>query len=99
MLFLDQQLKNRLAYLNFNAIFEFLGQFTIGCLYKCIIVQKDVDNFEIEHKTCLFWNIFGVGGAVEQILVFKKNTKICSNFTVKGAFLTSVDNFSKSPLI
>ena len=29
MLFLDQQLKNRLAYLNFDATFEFLGQFTI----------------------------------------------------------------------
>ena len=29
MLFLDQLLKNRLAYLNFNAIFVFLGQFII----------------------------------------------------------------------
>ena len=28
MLLLDQRLKNRLAYLNFDAIFEFLGQFT-----------------------------------------------------------------------
>ena len=25
------QLKNRLAYLNFDAIFEFFGQFTIRC--------------------------------------------------------------------
>ena len=33
MLFLDQLLKNRLAYLNFDAIFEFLGQFTIRCIY------------------------------------------------------------------
>ena len=30
---LDQQLKNRLAYLNCDAIFEFLGQFTIRCIY------------------------------------------------------------------
>ena len=41
-------LKNRLAYLNSNAIFEFLGQFTI----RCISFQKGVDNFEMEHKTC-----------------------------------------------
>ena len=27
-----------------------------------IIFQKDVDNFEVEHKTCL--ELFGVGGAV-----------------------------------
>ena len=27
MLFLDQKLKNRLAYLNFDAVFEFFGQF------------------------------------------------------------------------
>ena len=33
MLCLDQQLKNRLAYLNFDAIFEFLGQFTVRCTY------------------------------------------------------------------
>ena len=33
MLLLDQKLKNRLAYLNFDAIFEFLGQFTIRCMY------------------------------------------------------------------
>ena len=43
---------NHLAYLNFNAIFEFLEQLTIKDAY--IIVQKDVDNFETEHKTCLF---------------------------------------------
>ena len=59
MLVLDQQLKNPLAYLNFDAVFEFFGQFTIRCIfyYKLlyiinIIFQKDVDNFEIEHKTC-----------------------------------------------
>ena len=40
MLFLDQQLKNRLAYLNFNAIFEFLGQFTIGCLIQMYYCSK-----------------------------------------------------------
>ena len=31
------------AYFNFDAIFEFLGQFTIRCIY----FQKDVDYFEI----------------------------------------------------
>ena len=41
-----------MAYLNFNAIFEFLGQFTIK---MHIIYQKgDDDNFEIEHKTCKY---------------------------------------------
>ena len=49
MLVLDQKLKNLLAYLNFEAIFDFPGQFTIRCIYY---FQKDVDNFEIEHKTC-----------------------------------------------
>ena len=44
-------LKNPLPYLNFSVIFEFLGQFTIRCIY---FVQKGVDNFEIEYKTCLF---------------------------------------------
>ena len=33
MLLLDQKLKNRLAYLNFGGIFEFLGQFTLRCIY------------------------------------------------------------------
>ena len=34
MLFSDQLLKNHLAYINFDAIFEFLGQFTIiRCIY------------------------------------------------------------------
>ena len=47
-MFFDEYLKNRLAYLNFNAIFEFFGQFTL----RYIIFQKGVDNFEIEHKTC-----------------------------------------------
>ena len=44
---------NRLAYLNFDAIFEFLGR-TI--YYKMhIFFQKGVDiNFGIEHKTCCF---------------------------------------------
>ena len=49
MLFLDQKLKNRLAYLNFDAVFEFFGQFTLRCINY---FSKDVDNFEIEHKTC-----------------------------------------------
>ena len=35
---------------NFYAIFEFLGQLTVGCIY--IVYQKGVDNFEIEHKKC-----------------------------------------------
>ena len=29
----DQYLKNCMAYLNFNAIFEFLEQYTIRCIY------------------------------------------------------------------
>ena len=33
MLVLDQKLKKRLAYLNFDAIVEFLRQFTIRCIY------------------------------------------------------------------
>ena len=33
LLLLDQLLKNHLAYLNFDAIFEFLGQFSIRCIY------------------------------------------------------------------
>ena len=28
----DKYLKNRLAFLNSNALFEFFGQFTIGCI-------------------------------------------------------------------
>ena len=36
------------TYLNFNAIFEFLGQFDI----KIHIISQGVDNFEMEHKTC-----------------------------------------------
>ena len=39
---------NRLAYLNFDDISEFLGQFTV----RCIVFQKSVDKFEMEHKTC-----------------------------------------------
>ena len=50
MFVLDQELKNRLSYLNFDAIFEFLGQFTIRFIDK--IFQGVIDNFEIEHKTC-----------------------------------------------
>ena len=46
MLFLDQKLKNHLTYLNFDAIFEFLGQFTTRCIYY---FSKNIDNFEIEH--------------------------------------------------
>ena len=43
--------KNHLAYLDFDDFSDFLGQFTI----KCIIFQKGVDNFAIEHKTCCFF--------------------------------------------
>ena len=39
--------------LNFDAIFEFLGQLT----KRWIIFQKGVDNFEIEHKTCSFLGV------------------------------------------
>ena len=39
--------------LNFNAIFEFLVQFSIRCILY-IIVQKGVDDFEKKHKTCIF---------------------------------------------
>ena len=42
MLCLDQYLKIRLAYLNFDAIFEFRGQLL---QYAYIIFQKDVDIF------------------------------------------------------
>ena len=45
---LDQFLKNRLAFPNFDAIIEFLGQFTISY----IGFQKGVYNFEIGYKTC-----------------------------------------------
>ena len=38
-----------LGLLKIDAIFEFLGQFTIRSIY---FFQKGVDNFEIEHKTC-----------------------------------------------
>ena len=37
-----------IAYLNFNAIFDFLGQFTKKIHF---ISQKGDDIFEIEHKT------------------------------------------------
>ena len=46
-----QQLQNRLVYINVNAIFEFLGQFTLR--YNTIL-EKSVDNFELEHKACKF---------------------------------------------
>ena len=38
-----------MAYLNFDAIFEFLKQLTIGPIYY---FTKNVDNFEIENKIC-----------------------------------------------
>ena len=41
-----------LAYLNCDAIFEFLGQFTIRCIYY--FSKKGVYNFEIEHKNANF---------------------------------------------
>ena len=37
-----------LGLLNVHSILEFLGQFTVRCIY---IFLKAVDNFEIEHKT------------------------------------------------
>ena len=43
-------LNNCLAYLNFNAFFEFLGQLTKGAFFF-FIFQEGVDKFEIEHKT------------------------------------------------
>ena len=50
MLFLDQYLKNCLPYLNFNAIFLSSLDNLLQDAY--IVFQKDVGNFEIEHKTC-----------------------------------------------
>ena len=38
--------------LNCNAIFEFIGQLTIRCIYYFFL--KSVDKFEKEHKTCYF---------------------------------------------
>ena len=43
---------NRLAYLNFNAIFEFLGLFTIRCIYY-IQKKKSVPNLERAQKVFL----------------------------------------------
>ena len=48
----DQQLKNHWAYLNSNAMFEFLGQFADKM--HVLFFKNGVDNFEIEHKTYLF---------------------------------------------
>ena len=42
-----------MAYLNFDAIFEFLTSLDILLQVTNIIFQKGVDNFEIEHKTCV----------------------------------------------
>ena len=42
---------NNLRISYFDAILEFLGQFTIRCI-RYVIFQKDIDNFEIEHKAC-----------------------------------------------
>ena len=61
MLVLDQYLKNYLAYLNFDAIFWV--SWTIYYKMYILIFQKDVENFEVEHKT-VFLELFGVGGAV-----------------------------------
>ena len=46
--------KNPVAYLNFDSIFEFLGQFTITCIYY--FLKKGVDNFEIRAQNMF---IFG----------------------------------------
>ena len=54
--------------LNSDAIFEFLGQVTIK--YEYIIFQKGVDDFETEHKTCLF----SVRGAVTPLKHHKQVT-------------------------
>ena len=61
MLFLDQLLKNRLAYLNFDAIFEFLGQFTIRCIYY---FPKRCWWFWDRAQNMLILKLFGVEGAV-----------------------------------
>ena len=45
---ITQELLDLLKYY-FNAIFEFLGQSYIRCMYH---FQKGVDNFEIQHKAC-----------------------------------------------
>ena len=47
-----------MVYLNFNAIFEFLGQFTVRCIYMYFF--SSVDDFEIstKHGNML---IFGYG--------------------------------------
>ena len=52
----DPFLRNCLAYLTSNAIFEFLGQFAFKCIYH-FCTKKSVDNFEIKYKTynCLVW--------------------------------------------
>ena len=50
-----------------NAIFEFLIQFSSGCLY-CFL-KKNVDNFETEHKTCSIL----VGGAVPPSVISRNN--------------------------
>ena len=47
-------IRNCLVYLDLNAIFEFLGQFTIRYIYY--FFQKGVDNFKIEAQNML---IFG----------------------------------------
>ena len=36
--------------LSFNFIFDFLGHFSIRCIYY--FSKKSVDNFEMENKTC-----------------------------------------------
>ena len=55
-------INNSRTYLNFNTIYEFLGQFSIRLryIYHLQKKKKSVDNFEIEHKTYSFW----VRGAV-----------------------------------
>ena len=59
MLFLDQNLKNCLAYLNFDAIFKFLGQFTIRCIYY---FSKRCWSFWDRAQNVLILELFGVGG-------------------------------------
>ena len=50
--YFDQQLKNCLPYINSNTIF--LVSWMIYYKKHLIIVKKDTDHFEIEHKTCSF---------------------------------------------
>ena len=63
-----------LGLLKFNAVFKFLGQFTIRCIHH--FFQEDVDNFEKEHITK---HAKEVGGAVPSLRepYFRKLCAFC----------------------